>query len=1017
MGKPRPIRIALPGDDGRCGGLQAYPGRPSRSNRSIRELECIMGIERLPTKVLLVADDRDDWMLTRDLLSSVSTRRYELEWVSDYHDALGVTLRGESDICLLGEHIGGRNGLEFLNEVLAGGAKVPVILLTGQEDHYVAEEALEIGASDCLTRGEINISLLEHSIHHAIRQKRREESIRRWEEHCRPVLDSSSETLGIFGTALDAMEQQRAKECPFSSPAEPDRLTREHTEELSRATEALQRRESFIRSVFDGLSASICILDDQGCIFDTNEPWLCFAQANGMLECLFLGVNYLNVCDHAEGAWAEGADDAAAGIREVIAGVKETFELEYPCHSPDEDRWFIMRAKRFRDHEPVQVVVAHENITERKKAEDVLRLHSLVLDQIQDHVVVTDMQGRLLYVNDSQCAALKRSREELIGQSVETFGDDPTRGATQREILEQTLAHGQWRGEVTNFALDGSESVVDVRTTMVRDEQGHALACCGVGTDITDRKRAEEELQKFKQIISHTPDGIALLDREYRYKIVNDAYEISSGVERDRFIGLTVAEYLGEDFFRKYVKEPFDRCLAGETINYQTWAQYPSLGRRFVDVTYFPYIDSRGHIAGIVADTRDITEKRLVEEALLESEARFRSIYENSIDGIFFARPDGPILAANPAACRILGYTEEEIIRLGRSGLMEAETPDFSRLIEERSTTGQCKGEITFVQKDGTRFPVEISSVIFEDGQGELRSITIFRDVREQVKAREELRASEAWLRRTFDQAPIGAAINSMDYRFLRVNQEFCRFTGYSEEELTSMGFAEITHPDDLAVGLSQIKRLEAGEIEHYEVDKRYIQKNGCVVWGHLSVRILKDAEGSPLCLLPMVVDISEQKRAEAEILEKKELLQAQALHLEEANTALRVLLDRREEEKHQIVEEIHSNIRHLILPYVEKVKNRAQDSESGVLLGVIQANLDLITTDFLKTLPAASAGLTPTEMKVADLVRHGKSNKEIAELLTMSVNAVAFHRKNIRKKLGLKREKINLQSFLNSSV
>lgn len=121
--------------------------------------------------------------------------------------------------------------------------------------------------------------------------------------------------------------------------------------------------------------------------------------------------------------------------------------------------------------------------------------------------------------------------------------------------------------------------------------------------------RYVEDLMIFQNIISSTPDGIAFLDREYRYVIVNDAYERFSGVNRKEFMGLTIAEYLGREVFETFIKENFDRCLQGETINYQEWFDFPTLGKRYMDVFYYPYRDRGNLIKGVIANSRDITER------------------------------------------------------------------------------------------------------------------------------------------------------------------------------------------------------------------------------------------------------------------------------------------------------------------------------------------------------------------------------------------------------------------------
>jgi two-component system, cell cycle sensor histidine kinase and response regulator CckA len=133
----------------------------------------------------------------------------------------------------------------------------------------------------------------------------------------------------------------------------------------------------------------------------------------------------------------------------------------------------------------------------------------------------------------------------------------------------------------------------------------------------------------------------------------------------------------------------------------------------------------------------------------------------------------------------------------------------------------------------------------------------------ELAQQNEALRESEAKFRASFDQAPIGAAIVSLDYRFQRVNDELCRLTGYSAAELTCRTFLDITHPEDMAESIKQGGRLARKEIEQYRVDKRYIRKDGEVVWGRLSVRLVKDAQGAPWYLLGTMEDITEQRRTE----------------------------------------------------------------------------------------------------------------------------------------------------------
>ena len=134
------------------------------------------------------------------------------------------------------------------------------------------------------------------------------------------------------------------------------------------------------------------------------------------------------------------------------------------------------------------------------------------------------------------------------------------------------------------------------------------------------------------------------------------------------------------------------------------------------------------------------------------------------------------------------------------------------------------------------------------------------------------LRESELMFRRVFDQSPIGMAITSTSYHFIRVNEAMCRMMGYSPDEFHTLRFREITHPDYLEGDIAQIRRLESGEIDHYVTEKKYIRKDGSVIWGRLSLRGIRDNDGRIVFFLPMVQDITDNKSAEEKIIESEEL-------------------------------------------------------------------------------------------------------------------------------------------------
>jgi PAS domain S-box-containing protein len=265
-----------------------------------------------------------------------------------------------------------------------------------------------------------------------------------------------------------------------------------------------------------------------------------------------------------------------------------------------------------------RVMAVAEDTTQRKEAERLLQESEEKFQKAFHSCPVfmsisTLEEGRFIEVNSEFLRLTGFTREEVIGQNAADLG------LWDKAAREPILAELKQKGRVP-------AKEIDIRSKTGRNYHllwfGDVVAIGGrqclvvTGYDQTDRKRAEEELQKYRQIVSTSPDAMAYLDREYRYRIVNDAYEIFSDKKREDFLGKTVPEYLGEETFREKIKPHFDRCLKGETIQYEDWFDYPTLGRRYVQVTYFPFRDSANGVSGIVANTRDLTSLKQAEEKI-----------------------------------------------------------------------------------------------------------------------------------------------------------------------------------------------------------------------------------------------------------------------------------------------------------------------------------------------------------------------------------------------------------------
>ncbi|MCE5263244.1 MAG: PAS domain-containing protein, partial [Deltaproteobacteria bacterium] len=254
---------------------------------------------------------------------------------------------------------------------------------------------------------------------------------------------------------------------------------------------------------------------------------------------------------------------------------------------------------------------------------------------------------------------------------------------------------------------------------------------------------------------------------------------------------------------------------------------------------------------------------RQVEKRLRESEEQFRSIFDNSLDAIMLTKPTGEIVAANRAAQTLLGMSEEEIRGGGRAGMVVADEA-LTAALEARETAGRWRGTLTYRRKDGSTFPVDVSSNVFGGPDGRAMTIVIFRDIAERMRLEEELRLSVRKYRDIFEHVPIGLYQVSPEGRFIRANDHAARILGYdSPEELmdtvTDISTQIYVDPSRR----NEVVRLltENGSIENFEVEFRH--KDGTPVWVSINAKVVGDGQGNVLYHEGVSQDITQRKKAE----------------------------------------------------------------------------------------------------------------------------------------------------------
>ena len=273
------------------------------------------------------------------------------------------------------------------------------------------------------------------------------------------------------------------------------------------------------------------------------------------------------------------------------------------------------------------------------------------------------------------------------------------------------------------------------------------------------------------------------------------------------------------------------------------------------------------HVMSVIGvELGRMVERARVQTLLRDGEERYRLLFESATDAIFLESPDGRFVAMNAAAEKLTGYSAQELEGREVTVLVAPEYVDQSRFQLERKLRGdlnETRHETVLVNRDGRRIAVEVSSVLVQRDGVVVGVQAVVRNLDAHRRAELALRESEERFRGAFEAAAIGMALASIDGRWLKVNDALCEIVGYTSEELITMRYQELTHPDDLQPDIALGRRMLAGEFSSYQMEKRYIRKDGRVIWIHLSVSLVRDADGTPAYSVAQVLDITERKLAE----------------------------------------------------------------------------------------------------------------------------------------------------------
>ncbi len=468
-----------------------------------------------------------------------------------------------------------------------------------------------------------------------------------------------------------------------------------------------------------------------------------------------------------------------------------------------------------------------------------------------------DTKLRYVFINDWLAAINGMPVEEHLGRTVGEVLPDVAAGVESqlRHMIEtgepivggtvdaETPAHP---GVIRNF---------EHNYYAIKSDDGAVVGVSCVVQEITERKRAEEALLLTQFAIEHASDAVYWLDRDGRIVYANNTVYSMLGYSRKELLGLSVPEYdldaTLEDFSRA-----FERIKKSGSSPFET--RHRAKDGTIVPVEVSMYYLKHGEKELMACITRNITERKRAEEALRESEERFRAVVDNLPSAIFLKDKEGRYRLVNRRYEEWYGVTSHDIAgqtvydRFSKERA-DAYTAEDAEVMESAQVVHR---ELQSRFPDGSnrttllaRFPI-IGPDGIAIGVGGVET-----DVSGQRQAEQRLRT-------IFADAPIGILVVDANGRFLDGNYAAQEMFGYSQKELQSLKFEDITYPEDIPKSLNVFEGMASGKRPRAQLEKRYVRKDGEVVWGRLTASSVRDTEGKVRFFIAMVEDVSEQKQA-----------------------------------------------------------------------------------------------------------------------------------------------------------
>jgi PAS domain S-box-containing protein len=425
----------------------------------------------------------------------------------------------------------------------------------------------------------------------------------------------------------------------------------------------------------------------------------------------------------------------------------------------------------------------------------------------------------------------------------------------------------------SRIANDDQSNVFDLRATI--DQLSKA------NLELSESAEALRESEQEQVSIYHAVRDVIFhlaVEAEGRFRFVsaNAAFLKVTGLSREIVVGKTVNEVIPEPSLTMVLCKYRRAIEEKTTVLWEETSDYPT-GRLTGEVSVVPVFDSQGACTHLIGSVHDITERKRAEAALRDSEERLALAQNAAQLGVWDHDMKANVITICGHYAKLHGLSPDRTTITREEWLRLIHPEDRARVDsltrEARERTHMFAADFRVIWPEGSTHWLHAKGTVLVDDSGlPSRSMGVVWDITERKQAEAKLRDSEERFRRVFEEGPLGLGLVGRDYRLLKVNGALCQMLGYSEDELLQKSFADITHPDDVRADVELVERLFRGEIPSYRMQKRYVKKNGEIIWMNLTASVIRDPAGEPLYGLGMVEDITEVKRAQEQAFARQKL-------------------------------------------------------------------------------------------------------------------------------------------------